>query len=87
MNTYTIAPFSGAKFKENEKRLKEGETPCAICGKAVPKPYQHSATVVAGGDWARTPEEAADDSDPGYMGVWGIGADCHRRYRERAAGG
>ena len=83
MNTYSVAPFSGARFKENQARLKEGQTPCAICGKAVPFPYKHSAPVVAGGDWARTPEEAEDEDDPGYMGVWGIGADCHRRYLDR----
>ncbi len=49
MNTYSIAPFSGKSFKQNEARLKEGEQPCAICGKAVQRPYKYSATVVAGG--------------------------------------
>lgn len=83
MNTYTVAPFSGARYRENQARLEQGEQPCAICGKAVSFPYEHSATVVAGGDWARTQDEAQAEDDPGYMGVWGIGPDCHRRYRER----
>ncbi len=80
MNIYDVAPFSGAKFNENQNKLKNGETPCAICGKAVRFPYAHSATVVGGGDWAKTNAEIADEDDPGYMGVWGIGSDCHRKH-------
>jgi hypothetical protein len=80
MNIYDVPPFSGEKFNENQNRLKDDETPCAICGKAVKYPYKHSATVVGGGDWARNEVEAADESDPGYMGVWGIGPDCHRKH-------
>lgn len=80
LNIYSVLPFSGPKFHENEKRLKDGEQPCAICGKAVSTPYKHSATVVGGGDWARTEAEAANESDSGYMGVWGIGPDCHKKY-------
>lgn len=79
MNKYTVLPFSGPKFNANQKKLKD-ETPCAICGKAVKFPYQHSAVVVGGGDWAVDEKEAADESDAGYMGVWGIGPDCHRKY-------
>lgn len=80
MNRYSVLPFSGAKFNENQKRLKEGETPCAICGKPVAYPYKHEATVVGGGDWAQSEAEAQDVNDPGYMGAWGIGQDCHRKY-------
>lgn len=84
MNTYKVAPFSGPRFRENERKLKEGETPCAICGKYVSRPYLHPVTVVAGGDWARTEAEEGDSADPGYMGVWGIGPDCHRKHLDRA---
>jgi hypothetical protein len=80
LNRYSILPFSGPRFKENERRLKDSETPCAICGKAVIYPYKHAVVVVGGGDWAMTEAEEQDESDSGYMGVWGIGPDCHRKY-------
>lgn len=79
-NVYRILPFDGPRFHDNQRRLKPGETPCAICGKAVKYPFKHSATVVRGGDWARTTEEAGNEEDPGYMGIWGIGPDCHQKH-------
>lgn len=45
-NTYTAAPFSGKNFEENQSRLKDGESPCAICGKAVAYPFEHPAVVI-----------------------------------------
>lgn len=80
MNIYTILPFSGPRFRQNEKKLKTGETPCAICGRAVVKPYKNPVVVVGGGDWARTEAEENNESDSGYMGVWGIGQDCHKKF-------
>lgn len=80
MNFYSAPPFSGDLFSENEQRLKANESPCAICGKAVKYPFRHEAVVVNGGEWATTPEQLRNESDPGYMGVWGIGPDCHRKY-------
>ena len=80
LNRYSVPPFSGAKFRENEKNLKDGETPCAICGKAVSHPFAYPVVVVGGGDWAQTEAEEANESDPGYMGVWGVGPDCHRKH-------
>lgn len=80
LNRYSVLPFSGARFNENQNKLRDGETPCAICGKAVNTPYTHEAVVVGGGDWAASDSEASDVDDPGYMGVWGIGPDCHRKY-------
>lgn len=80
LNIYSVLPFSGTRYAENFKRLKDCEYGCAICGKPVATPYKHSAAIVDGGDWARTEAEAADDSDSGYMGVWGIGPDCHKKY-------
>lgn len=85
LNRYTVLPFTGERFQQNEKKLRDGETPCAICGKAVKHPYKHAATVVHGGDWAATEAEAAKEDHPGYMGVWGIGDDCHRKYLAPAA--
>lgn len=85
-NIYSVPPFSGANYRKNERKLKDGETPCAICGKAVAYPYAHPVTVVGGGgDWARTEEEEVNESDPGYMGVWGIGPDCHKKFLVKSA--
>ncbi len=80
LNQYKVLPFSGPRYAENAKKLTNEEQGCAICGKPVRLPLVHTAVVVNGGDWAKTPEEAADDADPGYMGVWGIGPDCHRKH-------
>lgn len=80
LNQYTIDPFSSENYQKNSAKLKSSEYGCAICGKPVKPPYKHEATIVGGGAWAETPEEAADETDPGYMGVWGIGPDCHRKY-------
>lgn len=81
INRYSVSPFSGANYRKNEKKLKDGETPCAICGKAVVWPFKHSVVVVDGGsDWAESEAEAQNEADPGYMGVWGIGPACHRKY-------
>jgi hypothetical protein len=77
---YSVDPFSGPNFRKNEQRLKEGETPCVICGKAVAYPYAHSAVVVHGGSWASSVEDAQNEADSGYMGVWGIGPDCHKKF-------
>jgi len=46
LSRYTVLPFSGVRFNENQNKLREGETPCAICGKAVQAPYKHEAVVV-----------------------------------------
>lgn len=40
MNSYSVVPFGGINFKNNKARLKSGEQPCAICGKAVQRPYK-----------------------------------------------
>lgn len=80
MPLYSVLPFSSASYQKNFRKLGDSEVGCAICGKAVTAPYKNSAVVVYGGDWASTQEEAADESDPGYMGVWGIGPDCHKKF-------
>ena len=80
MNIYNVFPFSGDVFRKNQERLKMDEIPCPICGRAVSKPYKHTVTIVRGGDWARSVAEETNESDPGYMGVWGVGPNCHKKY-------
>ena len=80
MNIYSVRPFSGLNYYKNQNSLKDGQEGCAICGKYVAQPFRHEATVVHGGQWARTEAEANYYADNGYMGVWGIGADCHKKY-------
>lgn len=77
---YSVLPFSGPRYRENSSKLKDGDYGCAICGKSLPRPYKFEAVVVHGGDWASTKEEEENESDPGYMGSWGIGPDCHKKY-------
>jgi len=57
----------------------DDELECAICGRAVKTPVQHYAVVIGGGsEWG---DESSDENDPGYMGCWAIGSDCHRKYK------
>lgn len=80
VNQYKVAPFSGVNYGKNFNKLRATEYGCAICGRPVAVPYAHEAAIVNGGDWATTQEEAENESDPGYMGVWGVGPDCHKKY-------
>lgn len=80
LERYSILPFTGPRYSENEKKNTLNEVGCAICGKLVTKPYVHTATVVGGGDWAINADEVANVNDPGYMGLWPIGPDCHKKY-------
>lgn len=80
IHQYSVLPFSAPNYKKNFSKLKPLEYGCAICGKPVAYPYERPVVVVHGGDWAQTPEEEADTGNPGYMGVWGVGPDCHRKY-------
>lgn len=81
---YSVKPFSGARYHENAQ--KAGDlSPCAICGKGVKNvPAAASATVIDGGSaWG---DDQSDQTDPGYMGAYLIGPDCHRRHVVKAPG-
>ena len=80
VSKYSIQPFSGPNWKKNDARATKlglEELGCAICGKPV-KEVRFSAIVVGGG--AAWGDMGSDSEDPGYMGTWNIGADCHRKY-------
>lgn len=80
---YSVYPFSGKNKVANEAKIKDGQVPCAICGKGVNEPWPHTAVVVGGGDWARTMDEANDkvpEMSAGYMGAWPVGNECHRKH-------
>lgn len=84
---YKVLPFSGPKYSKNQEKYDNDNGTedqvhlCAICGKPVKYPYEFQACVVQGGDWARTMDEIEnkDESDAGWMGLFGIGPDCHRK--------
>lgn len=80
LNRYSILPFSGPRYEENDTKNRSDDPGCAICGKPVVKPYKHLATVVGGGDWAKTADEVNDVNNPGHMGTWPIGPNCHKKY-------
>ena len=72
---YRVAPFS--LWKKKVRGITGCE--CAICGRQVRVPFKHTAIVIDGGArWAIT--ETIDTSDPGYMGEYPIGPDCHKKY-------
>ena len=76
---YSVRPFSGARYHENSRKTGAGSEACAICGKPTKTDAaKHWAIVVDGGaSWG---DESSDEKDPGYMGSFPIGNDCHRRY-------
>jgi hypothetical protein len=76
---YQISPFSSPNYQKNASKVRDGATPCAICGRGVNEPWPFTAIVVDGGAHWGTDNDPTDD--PGYMGCWPIGADCHRRYK------
>jgi len=76
---YSVSPFSRIPHHLLSS-TDESET-CAICGHAVSGPVLYEACVIDGGTaWG---DDAADETDPGYMGVFPIGSDCHRRFAIR----
>jgi hypothetical protein len=76
------SPFSGPKYHENSRGGgRDGEDPCAICGKLVKhSPGTKWAEVVDGGARFATIDEKADENDSGYMGGFPVGNDCARRF-------
>jgi len=58
-------------------KCRDGEAPCAICGKGVKDPWPHTAIVVSGGAaWG----DEKSPHDDGHLGEWPIGSDCHKRH-------
>lgn len=82
--SYAVRPFSGADYTRNaERAYGAGLTPCGICGKGVQDTSKATMAVVidGGATWG---DDRSEASDPGYMGCWPIGSDCHRRHVVRA---
>jgi len=76
LGKYTVPPFSQ---KTREHNVLDDEFECGICGRSVKTPIQHEGIVInAGTDWG---DDSSDQNDPGYMGCWAIGSDCHRKYK------
>lgn len=89
---YRVPPFSGKHYHVNSCAAPPGTSPCAICGQpvltgsSIPtfSGHPHWAVVVDGGsEWGN---EDSDEEDPGYMGWWPIGNDCHRRWKRNVDG-
>ena len=73
-------PFSGARYSQNEDRVKTPAWPCALCGKAVQPDDAKWVTVVDGGArFVRVGDIPVPEDDPGHMGSYPVGPDCGRR--------
>ena len=85
---YTVPPFSRGLWLDSN--VTPQDNPCAICGKSIidTRPASEGgrariAVVINGGiDWG---DLDSDETDPGYMGGWLIGPDCHRKFQNREA--
>jgi len=80
---YTVAPFSGPDYQKRSARCPDDAAPCAICGKAIKGEWPHTAIVIEGG--AAWGDESSDENDPGHMGAFPVGRDCHKKYAAPAA--
>lgn len=76
---YKIPPFSGKNYHKNSCITPGGTVPCAICGKPIKDGMaKHHAVVTGGGaSWG---DAKSVENDAGYMGMWPVGNDCHRKY-------
>lgn len=75
---YTVAPFSGARFQENQKKAGDLSA-CAICGKGIKnRAAASSAEVNTQGRWF-----VNGDPDSESQGGFLVGPDCHRKYARR----
>jgi len=77
-NSYTVPPFSGARYKVNAERAGYLD-PCCICGRAVKDRSKAKYAVVIDGGVAWG-DDQSDTTNPGYMGCWLVGPDCHRKF-------
>jgi len=84
--TYT-RPFSGARYHELSLKCREGQSPCAHCGRPCDdaSPKTEWAHVVGGGaEFASKEEHDADgpsDDGGGDMGCFPVGPGCVRKLR------
>ncbi len=67
-------------YRQNESRCESDETPCAVCGKGVLRPWPHAILIGMGGGMAITKEESRRDRDD--LGWWPVGRDCWRKHTE-----
>jgi len=65
--------------RENEQRIKNGETGCFICGKGVKEPWKNSIHVYLG-YYAVMEDEKIEEG--GDMGMFPVGSDCLKKYPE-----
>lgn len=76
---YTVAPFS-QPMQRRDDGLPSGCLPCGICRRPVREASaRHWAVIVDGG--AAWGDASSDADDPGYMGEYPIGSDCHRKFK------
>ena len=72
----TTLPWSGARFHENEERIRHPDWPCCICGKAVTN--EEAVWLMSGDGNARFIHP--DEVEPGDAGAYPIGPSCLRKY-------
>ncbi len=85
MMSETIKPFSGPCYEKNSDRCKDGETPCALCGKACKGDERDAVHVIEGGAEFATQaqhEGAEAINDAGDMGEWPVGSSCAKKLRK-----
>jgi hypothetical protein len=75
-----VTPFGHPDCQRNSERCRDGETPCAWCGRPCREPWAYTVRVIDGGG-AFANHDAPDDGR-GEMGCHPVGADCARKLRK-----
>lgn len=76
-----MTPFSGARYHENSRKCRDGEEPCAVCGKPCRADWNQFVHVVDGGAAFGTLPETDPDT-PGDMGLFPVGSECARKLQK-----
>lgn len=81
-NRYSVPPFSQTGGPTFGKSANNDDTlPCAICKRPVKNPKHWAVVTDAGDRWGDAKDAVmACSGNPGYMGEFPIGSDCHKRF-------
>jgi hypothetical protein len=77
-----MRPYSGPHYASNEAKCKDGETPCAHCGRGVRDPWSCAVQVVEGGARYATQDEVEGRTtvpEASDLGCWPVGDACATR--------
>lgn len=69
-------------WNKGNECVKEGQEPCAVCGKGINPDRMYAVHVINGGSDVVHPEDdhLTNPDDPGEMGCHMVGPECRKRF-------